>query len=174
MSGCRAEDVEALLAGELGPAQQTEVQAHLEGCARCARERAWLEAERALFTQRALREAEPKALWRAVDARAHRSAPRLRASAERWRCVGLGVAASLLMVVTFGPRGRSLSRPSRDPVSSSAGRSFADELGFSPDPQGGIATLEQQYGACLVATPNAGSRCGELHSIPASFAFSSP
>ena len=171
MNDCRPEELEALLDGELSAPRLATLAAHLEGCARCSRENAWLVAERELFAQRALREAEPRALWSAVDARAH--GPRHRASTERWRRVGLGVAASLLLLVTFGPRGASPPPHSFAPVASGA-RSFSDELGFSPDPQSGIVTLEQRYGACLVATPNAASRCGALSAIPASFSFSQP
>lgn len=62
-----ADELLALLLGEVGPARAAEVGAHVERCAECARELAWARAERALIARRPAPRAD--ALWEGIVAR---------------------------------------------------------------------------------------------------------
>ena len=164
---CDFEALDALVAGELGPAQALEVRAHAAGCARCAHELSWLASERELFSQRAAcASAGPQAT--ALAALAPFGAPS-RASAPRARKTRLGLyaAAACLLIVGLSPQ---LGRAPENPGALAPSSAPRDEAVYaSVDPQWAIASLERQVGACLLATPSVGLVCGAAPEIPASF-----
>ncbi len=108
---CREQELDALLAGELSPADAERVRAHAESCAACQHALSWLKLERGWMTQRARRSSAPPALdFSAVQARlAAKSAPLqrpARASPQRthWSQRGMlamGAAAAVAFLL-FG------------------------------------------------------------------------
>lgn len=152
---CDFEALDALVAGELGPAREQEARAHAAGCARCAHELAWLASERELFAQRACRE------------QAGSATPARAVAPPRKSRLGLYAAAACLLVVGLSPR---LERHPESPEAMASALEPSGETSTaSLDPQWAIASLESQVGACLLATPRAGLGCGPSPEIPASF-----
>ena len=102
-------DIEALEAGE------TDALRHAEQCAECARELAWLKAERALIARRQ----QPRVdhLWAAVAARVTR--PRVHRPHWAWRAsvaaAGLAAAAAMLLVI-LKPKPKPMTAPVTAPV----------------------------------------------------------
>ncbi len=192
---CRTERLEALLEGALAPAQTDGLQAHLSACAACRHELEWLRAEQTLMDQRRRRlDASADLLWSRVSVRLEPAAPaavaapmwarltsRLRRAAPwaaptvaasepvrshppaRW---ALGVLAAGMLFLTFSAR---VGGPTPPAAPLHPGEVADEQNGYSLDPQWMISTLEQRYGACLVATPNAELPCRPESRIPASF-----
>jgi len=122
MNHVRLEDLESLSQGMASEAEAAEVEAHVSACEECARELAWLRAERALMARRP--QPATAHLWPAVEARL--SHPRRR---PRWAFriavasgVGVALAASLLVVLlrprpaTLTPQPQLAARPERPPA----------------------------------------------------------
>ncbi len=157
---CDAEALDALAAGELGPAEAAQVQGHADRCPRCRHELAWLKTESALFEQRALRQAT--GAW--TNEGRLRTKPPAEGPGPYW--ARWAVAAGLLLLAAGGRTG-PMSRPvesarEAEEISDSA-------LQASVDPQELIASLERQAGACLLATPGIGLACSPAPEVEASF-----
>jgi anti-sigma factor RsiW len=168
MSACREHELDALLAGELGPEDAARVSAHADTCPACRHALAWLRLERGWMAQRARRTPSRPALsFSALEARLARPAAPRRASFEgtwaHWGKMMMGAAAAVafvgLSVVRAGPASLG-EEPSWDmSVSMSTGMSrdvLATALGIEAcvDPsREAVAALEASVGACLVATP---------------------
>lgn len=71
---CSTEDLEALVAGALAPENAARVNAHVEGCAACRDELAWLRAEAALMARRRERQTVSPELWQGIAERLARPA----------------------------------------------------------------------------------------------------
>lgn len=154
---CSVELLESWLDGELTASAAVSVERHAEECVGCARELAWLRAERALMAERVERREAPEELWKAVarGAQGNRSAkwearsdpPQERPEWEgrsRWAAAAGALAASLLVVGSFSGR--------VDPQPSSAlAVAAVDTAGW----------VEQLYGACLIAFPRDSMWCSE-------------
>jgi anti-sigma factor RsiW len=169
---CREQELDALLAGELSPADAERVRAHAEGCAACTHALAWLKLERGWMAQRARRTpARPALSFSALEARlatpgaAARLAPAPVAAPHRparahsrraeWSHRGkmaLGVAAATAFFL-FGVA------QVRRPVSSSEVPWSQEVLASGMlqacvDPSGeAVAALEDRFNACLIASP---------------------
>jgi anti-sigma factor RsiW len=166
---CKVELLESLLDGELSPSAAGAVDRHAEECVGCARELAWLKAERALMAQRAERMAAPEELWEriasagapvleptATVSKAPRRPWRERAGA--WSMAAAALAAAVLLVAT------RVDSPVPAPPTMAV--AAIDSAGW----------VEQLYGACLIAFPKDSLWCAEdahARSEPlASFSFS--
>ena len=106
--GCDRDELEALVRGELEPADVDRVNRHAAGCEECAGELAWLRAERRILSERA----QPgiDSLWAGIEARiaapaVPRPARRSLASwlREKWLPAGfataLATAAAVLLLM---------------------------------------------------------------------------
>ena len=144
------------------------LRAHLAACPSCAEEARWLAAERQLFAQRSAVAAAPPP-FAAVMARARGGDVREdRARAARRARVGviLAAAAALLGFFVTHPGARSrevateiVAEPAME-LSCFEGQPIAVELeAFVTDRA--IASVEDQYGACMLATPLARSARGD-------------
>lgn len=171
---CQPEQLEAFARGQLPPAEADAVRAHLGACEGCARELAWLRTERELLQARA-RAKEPHPvhaamLRRSLEARLARERP---APNRLWRdrapfagrAMLSAFAAVLLAFVTAslpsGNSGVSIG------IAQAAGSSCVsmEVAGFCPppsEPQELMAAVEDQFDACLVATPRTGPGANEL------------
>ncbi|MBI3181652.1 MAG: zf-HC2 domain-containing protein [Myxococcales bacterium] len=182
MSLCRSEELDQLLRGELSAARAAELHAHLERCAACSHEVAWLRLEGELFARRASRSAPlassagpqfplspsevegrqiPLHLVRGerslpVARRDSLSAsPSMRERAgrvSRWRAAAAALAACAVLMA-----GGRFWSPEGEPARVSSvpvSRERAQSVDL-------IAALEHRYGACLVATPGPWG-CGQL------------
>jgi anti-sigma factor RsiW len=158
MKACLPENLDGYVYGELSPAESAKVAAHVSRCSACAHEVAWLKSERVLFEQRALvQSVRPSPSPSTSPSPSNDASPRrARREGRRTDRIALALAASLLVFFSFdsGP----MRTRSADPI----GTAHASEgFGLSVDPQWQIATLEQRYGACLVASPSDDFRCGQ-------------
>lgn len=154
MSRCgRAGKLEAAVMGELPAAQGQELLAHAEHCKSCHTEKAWLETEKALFRQRAVRD-EVQKLWAGVEQRSGRQAGRQR----RWSGFALAVAASLLFML--GISGRMVETRSEATAEHPAGsfESMSFEV-MSADFQVGRGSDDPP---CTRLKPGVGFRCEGL------------
>ena len=169
MTGCsRAWDrdgLEAFVARRDGAGHAAEVAAHVATCPRCAEEVRVLRAERALFTARAAASTAAPPPFADVLAAARRdrasrwgrlfhrgSAPRPRA-----RIAWLGLAAAAATAAYFAT-GRSPGAPGivAEPRSALAcyddpSSLVAEAAAYATDRA--VASAEDRYAACLVATP---------------------
>jgi hypothetical protein len=118
MTHLPVEDLEACALGELGAPRLAEVEAHVAACAECARELAWLRAERTLLSRRP---SVPTAhLWPAVAARLQHPRRRPRWA---WRIAvasGIGAAAAAaLLVAMMRPRPPAVTPQPQSPIARS-------------------------------------------------------
>ena len=150
MSACDLERVEGYLLGELVRDEAVETVRHLERCASCAAELAWLRRERLALAGRR-RSAGGLPDFSAVLVQAQRPEPVSRSGAPRWLLAG--IAAAALLVVRL---------PSPPPAEAFSGVCVAAE----PSPAICLepvalaeATEDSRFGACLLASPAAGGRC---------------
>ena len=174
MSGCMIDKIEAYALGELGGARAAEVRAHIDACRSCAAELLAVRAELALFAARAEHEREIEAPP-SFDLVLRQSR---RVSHGPWtrRAVmgGLCLAAAAAIALFFSPRGgddpgaglsQGTGAPSEtappefscyegEPISSEENAYVLDRA---------IVRLEDQYGACLLATPTEGPSPGVRH-----------
>ena len=158
----RQRELAALERGALDPAQAAAARAHLAGCADCAEEARWLEAERRLFAGRSalLTAAPAPPPFTAVMAHARRGGDEGARAARRARWGGLLVAAAAMIgfVATRpspldrgGEPGEIVAEPPME-LSCFEGQPLAVEReAFVTD--GAIASVEDQYGACMLSTP---------------------
>lgn len=153
--------LEAHARGELDPPEKSSLRAHLAGCAACAREAAALAAEQRLFAGRAdhlapeLAGALPS--FDALLARARaESVPDRRSRRAAWASFGLAAAAAILGLLY------ALRSPEPSPAASAAEDIGPDLACFDGEPaledephllDNAIASVEDEYSACLVATP---------------------
>jgi len=122
-------DLEALLAGSLDEDRSILISAHTDDCAVCARELAWLRAERDLFAQRA-RGVPPSQVWAQIESQIaerlhkHEPAPRglrrllastLRTERVQWFAVA-GAALAICGMVAISPLS-PLRRATPEPAS---------------------------------------------------------
>ncbi len=109
-------DLESLAFGELSPADAAAAGAHVAGCGECARELAWLRAERALIARRP--SPSTAHLWAGVRSRLRH--PRLRPH-WAWRVsVGAAAAAAAAAIafVVLRPAPAPVA-PQRSPIAAS-------------------------------------------------------
>jgi hypothetical protein len=102
MTHVRLEELEAVARGEIQGAAVIPIEAHVSGCADCARELAWLRAERELLARRPA--PSTAHLWPGVAARLRH--PRRRPH-WAWRvavAAGAGAAAAAVLLVALRPR----------------------------------------------------------------------
>lgn len=173
MSACRFEELEAYVFDELGRERAAAVEAHVTSCARCAREVGCLRAERQVFAGRAFPVDAPLPSFdRVLDrSRANplvagtRSRPAsFRAHTALAMCAAMAVlvlavrathyeravttaptqAAPVEEPMMSTPEARALACYDVDPI-------LADESSGALDKAAAI--VEDEYGACLVATP---------------------
>ena len=71
---CSPEELEALVAGALSAEEAARVQAHVDGCAACRDELAWLGAEAELMARRRQRQELSPAVWQGIADRIARPA----------------------------------------------------------------------------------------------------
>jgi anti-sigma factor RsiW len=161
---CREHELDALLAGELSPAEAERVRAHAEGCAACQHALSWLKLERGWMAQRARRPAARPALdFSAVQARlAAKSAPSPRPVREapqrfHWSQRGMlamGVAAAVAFFLFGGSQPVSPAHYSGEEAWSSQEVLVSGLPQACVDPSGeAVAATEDRFGACLIATP---------------------
>jgi anti-sigma factor RsiW len=167
---CREQELDALLAGELSPADAERVRAHAQGCAACSHSVAWLKLERGWMAQRARRmPARPALDFSALQARlassaSARPAPAPVATPHRasrnplrgqWSHRGvmaMGAAAAVAFIIFGVTQAR--------PVHSSSEVLWSQDVLVSGvlqacvDPSGeAVAALEDRFSACLIASP---------------------
>lgn len=106
MRGCVAEDLSALVDGELSSAEEAEVRAHLATCAQCSAELAAVEAVRSLVRALPLLDLPPVVVERVRWADRRRAPSRIAAVAA----AGVAVAASLLFAVV-APQADTVTPP---------------------------------------------------------------
>jgi hypothetical protein len=162
MSGCDRERLEAFVAGSLDAAPAAEVRAHLASCARCAEEAGWLRAERRLFSARAaISVAVPPFSSLLTRVRRERKERLRTAVARRAPWLGLAAAAAVLAVAvtTRGPVAPEVvAEPPPSLACYDDPRSLdAEATAYATDRA--IATAEDRFAACLVATPRASPAC---------------
>jgi anti-sigma factor RsiW len=165
---CREQELDALLAGELSPADAERVSTHAEGCAACAHTLAWLKLERGWMAQRARRmPARPALSFSALEARlaeakvatpapvaeprrAERSAPR-RGHWSHRGMMALGAAAAVAFMLFGVAQVRpvnSLEEPwSQEVLASGLLQACVDTSGEE------MAATEARFSACLIASP---------------------
>ena len=165
---CREQELDALLAGELSPADAERVRAHAEGCAACTHTLAWLKLERGWMAQRARRMPSRPALnFSALEARlaettvarpapvaeprrAVRSEPRRSHWSNRGVMV-LGAAAAVAFMFFGVAQVRpvsSLEEPwSQEVLASGLLEACVDTSGEE------MAATEARFSACLIASP---------------------
>ncbi|SEM20802.1 Putative zinc-finger [Stigmatella aurantiaca] len=157
---CPEQDLDALLAGELSPAEAGRVRAHAEACAACTQALAWLKLERGWMAQRARRmPARPALNFEALQARleaAPARPPAPRTSPQWvgfWAATGkmaLGAAAAVAFLVinmTQMPPAASIEESwTQDALASGL---LACEDTSSQE----VAAMEARFGACLIASP---------------------
>jgi hypothetical protein len=106
MTHVPVEDLEAVALGERPSRSPVEIATHVAGCADCARELAWLRAEKALLARRP---SPPTAhLWPAVAARLRHPRRRPHWALRAVLAAGAAAAAAAVLVAVF--------RPGRAPV----------------------------------------------------------
>src|SRR5262245_288032 len=165
MSGCMINEIEAYVLGELGGARAAEVRAHADACRSCAAELRAVRAERALFAARAEHEQATLAppSFPLVLRRSRGASPS--SWSRRAGAVGVCLAAAAALALFFTAGGGDDPEaghiPQRfDPPSEVMPPEFscyegepisAEENAYVLDRA--IVRLEDQYGACLVATP---------------------
>ena len=158
----RQGELAAFVLGErdgAGASSAEAIRAHVAACASCAEEARWIAAEQALFTRRRELAAPAPPPFAAVMARARRGEGlSLRERAARPARVGsmLAAAAVLLGVLVTRPerRGEPAEIVAEPPMELSCfeGQPIAVEMeAFVTDRA--IASVEDQYDACMVATP---------------------
>ncbi|HEX8705160.1 MAG TPA: zf-HC2 domain-containing protein [Myxococcaceae bacterium] len=161
---CREQELDALLAGELSPAEAERVRAHAESCAACQHSLSWLKLERGWMTQRARRSTGRPALdFSAVQARlAAKSAPLprpVRAAPQRthWSQRGMlamGAAAAVAFLLFGGGQPVSPAHYSVEEAWSSQEVLVSSLPPACMDLSGeAVAATEDRFGACLIATP---------------------
>jgi anti-sigma factor RsiW len=168
---CREQELDALLAGELSPADAERVRVHAEGCAACTHALAWLKLERGWMTQRARRmparpalsfdalearlaaakaPARPAPAPVAVPRRSERAAPR-RSDWSYRGVMALGAAAAVAFiffgVVQVRPVNSHEELWSQEVLASGLVQVCVDPSGEA------VAALEDRFRACLIASP---------------------
>ncbi len=165
---CREQELDALLAGELSPADAERVRTHAEGCAACTHTLAWLRLERGWMAQRARRmPARPALSFSTLEARlaaakvaaptpgaephrAVRPAPR-RGHWSHRGMMALGAAAAVAFMVFGMAQVRpvnSLEEPwSQEVLASGLLQACVDTSGEE------MAATEARFSACLIASP---------------------
>jgi hypothetical protein len=177
MIGCDVDRLEALVAGTLSAGPAAETRAHVAACVRCADEIRWLREERRVFQDRL--QARPEVPAEAVPPFAavlaevrekarrpgHRDLAADRVGALRDRLFPRGLrtgvpwlaaAASLALVIHAIPGAAPEALPEPPPSFACYDdpRSLvAEATAYATDRA--IASAEDRYGACLVATPGA-------------------
>ena len=154
---CREQDLDALLAGELSPAEAQRVRAHAEQCAACTHALAWQKLERGWMAQRARRTpARPALSFSTLEARLAAVAPARPAAARRvhWSHRGvmaLGAAAAMAFIVFGMAQVRpvsALEEPwSQEVLASGLLEACVDTSGDE------MAATEARFSACLIASP---------------------
>jgi hypothetical protein len=134
------EELEACALEELHAVRAAEVEAHAAACGDCARELAWLRAERTLLSRRP---PVPTAhLWRGVAARLQHPRRRPRWA---WRIAvasGVGAAAAAaLLVAVFRPRPAPLTPQTRPELA----RSDRKRPGIDPKTLAALDRAEADY-----------------------------
>ena len=153
---CPGEQLEAWVRGDLRAEVAAAISRHVERCEACRREAAWLRAEHQAFAARRMVHAPSpgrmlelrRSIERRLEAERRRIVPlRTRARAARIaRAFAPGIAAVLLALVLA-----SILR-SGDPVFAFGGSSCVSmEMQVASD--GIVAPEEEQFGACLMASP---------------------
>jgi hypothetical protein len=172
MIDCDVERLEALIEGALPAEDAAETRAHLAACARCEEELRWLRDERRLLRARAETATPAVPPFAAVLAEVRREAgPHAPAAARPRRLrdhapwLGLAAAAALALVVTSrsDPPPRALAEPLPSFICYDDPQSLvAEATAYATDRA--VASAEDLYGACLVATPCAALACGRTMS----------
>jgi len=118
MTHLPVEDLEACALGELGATRLAEVEAHVAACADCARELAWLRAERTLLSRRP---SPPTAhLWAGVATRLQHPRRRPRWAWRMAVASGVGAAAAAaVLVAMLRPKPLPLAPPAQSPIARS-------------------------------------------------------
>jgi hypothetical protein len=139
MKTCDPDRLEALVYGELPPADAAAAEQHTATCADCAGELAWLRAERAAMTARAEREPPlPPRLWRAIEERVAKQATVRRPLWLSWRWPAVAVAAGAVaaavvahLALSTGPSDPRLVLGAGD--ASAVGPAGVEALDAAPD-----------------------------------------
>jgi len=168
MSGCMIDEIEAYVLGELGGTRAAAVRAHVDACRSCAAELRAVRAERALFAARAeheqASEAPPSFSLVLRRSRGASRGPWTRRAGAVGLCLAAAAAVTLFFTAGDGDdpdAGHTLQR--QGPSSEAMPPEFscyegepvsAEENAYVLDRA--IVRLEDQYGACLVATPTQG------------------
>ncbi len=172
MTSCDVERLEALIEGALPAEDAAETRAHLAACARCAEELCWLREERRVFAARTETATPPVPAFSAVLAEARREAgahaPAER-GARRFRdhAPWLGLAAAAALALFFTSRSEPPPRVEAEPLPTflcydDPQSLVAEASAYATDRA--VASAEDLYGACLVATPCGNLACGRTAS----------
>jgi anti-sigma factor RsiW len=161
MSGCDSELLEALIDDALGARDAARVRAHVAGCARCAREVSHLRAERSLFAARATAMEAPPPFTDVLAAIQRERRGRWVARAP-WLI--LPAAAALALVVSGALASREPERaaavaepPPTFACTDDAASLAVEATAYATDRA--VASAEDRYGACLMATPRSAPAC---------------
>ncbi|SEU02326.1 anti-sigma factor family protein [Stigmatella erecta] len=156
---CPEQDLDALLAGELSPAEAGRVRTHAETCATCAQALAWLKLERGWMAQRARRmPARPALNFEALQARLESAPtrPREPRTSPRWAGfwaatgkMALGAAAAVAFLVLHTQLSPAASIEESWTQDALASGLLACEDTSSQE----VAAMEARFGACLIASP---------------------
>jgi hypothetical protein len=157
-----AEELDALVLGELGPVQAAAAEEHAAGCAMCGRELAQACAERAMFAQRAA--PDVAALWPRVEERIAGAAARSNGAAalengaaaarpgaaaaprSRWvRRAALAAAAAAACVLYAAYAPRLMHAPALEPAESVDPRALAALDRAEGDYRKAASVLEAEY-----------------------------
>jgi hypothetical protein len=151
MTTCQADRIETLALGLLSPSEARGTQEHLSSCSACRKTFAAFLEERSWFVERQAREETPiRSLRAAVERRLEtRRKDQVRPS---WTWVATSAAFLVLALLT--DRVRLPHRPDPAYVSQPCGNA-ADTVCESREVwhDGPIASAENRFGACLIATP---------------------
>src|SRR5690349_19522787 len=111
MSGCRIDEIEAYVLGELDGPRAAAMRAHVDACSSCAAELRAVRAERALFAARATHERHRAALPSFTQVLRRSRKANARPWAHRTSAVGLCLAAAAAVALFFTARGEEDPEP---------------------------------------------------------------
>ncbi len=146
---CELDRVESLLFGELPAAEASEVRAHLDHCADCAREWQSLQHTRSALTGAPRRQPERighlyPAISRKLQAR----------RSVRRQLSGMALTFASLCAVVLLSHGTMGTARTLEIFSDTCARQCTEPaICEVPSEQDEIAALEQRFAACLIATP---------------------
>ena len=166
MTACSARvfELDSFVHGELDAAAGALLAAHVESCPSCARELAFLRAERIALQSRpspspvrvvAMRSVATPPGLQAIRDRARKLQKRDRVAGRRSVLfAALGAAAALLVAVQGGPHLASAAHATQA-IAGEDGAEISSNFPWCGDRMDAVRTLESAFSACLSATPRA-------------------